>query len=1089
MKLVYICKTTNLLDLIIQIPFIFTLNKKIMKKSMIGLLFITIFAFFSHSQDKEWEFSGSEWDAYTHVEEHVVVDDLIVMGAIVSPLGIIPETKTFYNRDYGHHTFNRALKFYGTGVTGGGSEIPSTGAIAFNVDGPGVIGIICLSSDDNQKALQITNGSDFSTTIAVEANTFKDKDGNELPLTVLNYEGGPGMVYVYALSQAINLFYLAVGTIGDTIHAEPVTFNVQVPEGTKECWIAGSFNGWNSASHQMEKVDDFNYTLTVPDVDMNSLEYKYMSGPGWAYVEKDAIGEEVPNRIYQANDTVYNWLSIFDPTTVVNKPITFEVTVPNHVQSVYLAGDFNNWNMPDPNTRLLFQQMTSKGKVFGKTIMVNNLSTQTRYKFTAGPDWQFAQTQEDDFYFTDIEVDTIRHTVFGFYAYANSQVQPKDWNFSEMYANDDLVEFNSTIPDDGLLFIAGENENVMTVDKNETFNDQLQFTHRLKTNGSGVTSTENPRIPTARAVAFNVGGQCQIAVAALSASSSEDRQLIVSDPNQVIATIHAPGIYNGPDGNVPMNIINYDGPAGPVFIYSANSGINIYYVGVSSYAGIPLPETSVTYTVKVPEGTPQVCIAGDFNNWTPGVHWMNQLDSVTYTLTVDGATVDMKYKYLNGPDWSFEEVARTGSPVPNRSWSELDEVEAWANIFMHDETRFFFDDIHTSAGEDITIDIKTSSNQSRQAISYQFELHYDANTIEYTGYTTEGTVADLGEVVVNSTKDVGVLYISFMTSESFDIINSLIKLNFKVINLDSHNTTSPWFNECYIDDQQIYHQVSGTIYIDHFMLGDVDGNQRVQAYDAALTLQYSVGKDPLPLIAPRPWEGWRLQAADVDGVPGITANDAAMILQYSAYVITSFDTNGGENGMIKAPNQRLADVEILKDQHNLYFKAFGKLVGFNLFIEENLDAFGAPVITGEVMSAVNTEGDIYAVGLAAIEPLVDGVTFLTIPLLREIPADIQFRMYVNADEINRVAEAQTAVKSISEAGITLYPNPASNQLWLNNLAENSSIRIYDISGRVVLQKEAGSSSERLDISNLSDGIYSISILNKNTNAMSKFIKR
>jgi len=328
-----------------------------------------------------------------------------------------------------------------------------------------------------------------------------------------------------------------------------------------------------------------------------------------------------------------------------------------------------------------------------------------------------------------------------------------------------------------------------------------------------------------------------------------------------------------------------------------------------------------------------------------------------------------------------------------------------------------------------------------------------------------------------------------MTSESFDIINSLIKLNFKVVNLGSHNSTTPWFNECYIDDQQIYHQVSGTIYIDHFMLGDVDGNQRVQAYDAALTLQYSVGKDPLPLIAPRPWDGWRLQAADVDGVPGITANDAAMILQYSAYVITSFDTNGGENGMIKSPNQRLADVEILKDQHNLYFKAFGNLVGFNLFIEENLDAFGTPVITGDVLSAVNTEGGIYAVGVAAIEPLADGATFLTIPLLREVPADILFRMYVNADEISRVAEAYSAVKSISEAGITLYPNPASNQLWLNNLTENSSIRIYDISGRVVLQKEAGSSSERLDISNLSDGIYSISILNKNTNAMSKFIKR
>ena len=470
-----------------------------------------------------------------------------------------------------------------------------------------------------------------------------------------------------------------------------------------------------------------------------------MSGPGWAYVEKDAVGDAVPNRAYQPNDTVNSWLSIYDPTTAVNKRITFEVTVPNHVQSVYLAGDFNNWNMPDPNTMLNFRQMTPNGKLFSKTIMVNNLTAQTRYKFTAGPDWQFVQTQENDFTVNDTEADTIRHTVFGFYGYANSPMQPKDWNFSKIYADDLTVEINSTEPDDGLLFFAS-NEAGLTVDKNQKINDQLQFTHRLKTNGSGVTTPEKPNLPVARAVAFNVGGDCQIAVAALSASSSTNRELKISDGNNIIGTIPAPGSYTGLDGTVPMNIFNYTGPAGPIFIYSPNSGVNIYYLGVSAYAGIPQPQQddSVTYTVKVPQGTQQVCIAGQFNYWTPGMHWMNQLDSVTYTLTVHGANADMEYKYLNGHDWSFEEVDATGKPIQNRKWSQLDVVEGWAKTFIPDNTRIFYDDIHTTSGADISVDIKMSSNQIQQAIAYQFELQFDTTTLAYTGYTTQGTIAETG---------------------------------------------------------------------------------------------------------------------------------------------------------------------------------------------------------------------------------------------------------------------------------------------------------------------------------------------------------
>jgi len=63
--------------------------------------------------------------------------------------------------------------------------------------------------------------------------------------------------------------------------------------------------------------------------------------------------------------------------------------------------------------------------------------------------------------------------------------------------------------------------------------------------------------------------------------------------------------------------------------------------------------------------------------------------------------------------------------------------------------------------------------------------------------------------------------------------------------------------------------------------GDVDGNGIVEAYDAALTLQYIV-----MLITG--WEEWQITAADVDGTTIIDAYDASLILRYVNGIITQF---------------------------------------------------------------------------------------------------------------------------------------------------------------------------------------------------------
>lgn len=766
---------------------------------------------------KVWLFDTPEWSEKQLFNAPEVVDDLAILADSLAPVTIENTNKVFAHPEWPYN-FTKALRLGGPAfITPEMPLLPIARAVVFQMNGPGYIHIICLSSTLEPSQLLITDGKQMLHRITVPGNDYVAPNGSQLPAYSYYHTRGISPIFIYAENGSVDLFCIEAetGLVDPDLPRDTVTFNVNVPAGTKECWVAGSFNGWNSNAYQMQMVDSVNYMLTIPDINVSTIEYKYLSGPDWKYGECNTFGQEIPNRTHQLNDTVANWFSIYDPGT----------------------------------------------------------------------------------------------------------------------------------------------------------------------------------------------------------------------------------------------------------------------------------QTSVTYTVKVPLGTNQVCIAGDFNNWIPSMHWMQQIDSVTYQITIQGATENMEYKYFNGPNWSFEEVSITGQPLDNRTWTPLDQVAAWSNMIAPEQTRIFYDDIHTSTGEDIAIDIRISSNQPRQAIAYQFEFHFDASTLEYTGYTTQGTVANSGEVVVNSTKDVGVLYISFMTTQAFDIINSLIKLNFKVVNNYSYNQTSAWFYEFYLDDQQIHGYNPGTIFIANFMLGDVDANQRVQAYDAALTLQYSVGMDPLPTIAPRPWEGWRLNAADVDGVAGITANDAAMILQYSAYLITSFDGDEPDSGSVRAPANKLAQVEIVRDQNMLYFKSYGNLVGFNLFIAQDLDAFGVPVISNEVsMKAVNVGSDIYAVGLAKLQPFADGTTFMTIPLIREISSDFEYKMFVNSDEVDVKAYAQTGVSSLADAGISLHPNPVKDIIRLNNLKDGSLIRVYDISGRMVLSTETFASFESIDVRGLANGIYSISILNNGSNAVSKFIK-
>lgn len=98
------------------------------------------------------------------------------------------------------------------------------------------------------------------------------------------------------------------------LSVQGVTLNVEVPDGTKKCYVCGSFNGWDaSGALQMDAVGQNLFRLDIPDADAAKMAegYKYLCGQDWLYVEKDASGGEIDNRTAPGNpDIVLSWRTV-----------------------------------------------------------------------------------------------------------------------------------------------------------------------------------------------------------------------------------------------------------------------------------------------------------------------------------------------------------------------------------------------------------------------------------------------------------------------------------------------------------------------------------------------------------------------------------------------------------------------------------------------------------------------------------------------------------------------------------------------------------------------------------------------------------
>jgi len=267
-----------------------------------------------------------------------------------------------------------------------------------------------------------------------------------------------------------------------------------------------------------------------------------------------------------------------------------------------------------------------------------------------------------------------------------------------------------------------------------------------------------------------------------------------------------------------------------------------------------------------------------------------------------------------------------------------------------------------------------------------------------------------------------------------------------------------------------------------FNPGDVDDDGVILAYDAALTLQYSVGIDPLPLEDPMPWAPWRDSTANVDGTGGITAYDAGMILQYSAGIISDFSS-----GALKSASMAVVTVEVL-DQH-LVFRSWGQLLGLNLDATDAKEILGTPVILNEdFISAFNIRGEKYRIGICTAISPPDGEAVMKIPFQGSGMVDLN--LVVNTTELATVVDLSTGMpETVENGGIELYPNPVLDMLYLRGLTGPALARIFNIHGQLLLTIPVDGFSSEIDMQNLSTGVYLIHLKAGNATMIRRFLKK
>ncbi len=279
-------------------------------------------------------------------------------------------------------------------------------------------------------------------------------------------------------------------------------------------------------------------------------------------------------------------------------------------------------------------------------------------------------------------------------------------NLSLRFTADDAGDITSskTI---GAFTMVGTSDKKITIALSNKTIDNVSFTHCLKFGGTGNASY--------RYLSFAVEGPCTIKTYGASSSSTSERSLTISSGNSPLGTAIKTGYCTSSSTPVAEEY-NYTGGATTLYIYSPNSGYNVYGIDVTYGEG---GSTETRYTVSFNANTNGTCSTSSLTEASEGAG-----------VTLPTATANYGYNFLG---WSTSSTATTASysagatykPSANTTLYAIYEVDANAPVLP-------------AAGSAITFD--ATKRYSEWVINSRLNDFYgNTKVMNFAKYTDDGT--------------------------------------------------------------------------------------------------------------------------------------------------------------------------------------------------------------------------------------------------------------------------------------------------------------------------------------------------------------
>ena len=433
-----------------------------------------------------------------------------------------------------------------------------------------------------------------------------------------------------------------------------VTYNVTVPAGTKACYIAGEMNEWKH--QEMTKVDETHYTITIAEA-TTAMGYKYCSGPGWAYVEKDASGNEIGDRAYSAEDVVAKWASVYDPSNAPTPGEAKDITIKAKVPATW-TNTITAWVWPTGGAG---KEVTPAKE--GEWYVYTEKCSELNIIFKNGTGWNGDINQTVDITISESTcVEITAGTGKATYTKVDCEENPGEEPGDDPVVDPETgVTYNVTVPaGTKACYIAGEMNEWKHQEMTKV--DETHYTITIAT----ATATMKYKYCSGPDWAY-------VEMQADGTTDVQDRTYAANDVVEAWKAVYDPAGEN--PGEEPGDDPVVD------------------------------PETGVTYNVTVPAGTKACYIAGEMNTWS--FTEMTKVDETHYTITIAEATTAMGYKYCSGPSWDYVEKTASGDEVANRIYSANDVVESWLAVYEPAGEEPGDDPVDPNPGDDPVVDPET----------------------------------------------------------------------------------------------------------------------------------------------------------------------------------------------------------------------------------------------------------------------------------------------------------------------------------------------------------------------------------------------